>query len=417
MSQTDPPLSLPVDAAAVRRSTFGDKLCLVYLFATPVYYLLPRVPGLDVNPLRVVGLGLVFTAVGYVMKYGSGNRMARACLLAVAALVVLRIVWSCREYPALLVAGETFQIVCLLSMLVILSARCSQLQMETFLRAVIVASIVATCLAVGVSLHAIPIPSWSQAEDIFWNTRTGWVVDPILGVLGQLASLLLLLTARNRNDKLISLIGLPMSCLNVLMGQFRSHIALSVFLVGGLLLHVTRSRRLVGLAVAVMLAGVLIVLDPLGRVSAVAARFHSDSTLALDEIRRSELATEIELIRQQPWRGHGYGLGRYESHYVPGIGEMNLFGHNLYTSTAARVGVPLAIVFLGGWLALAHVCFRASWRTEQTSHKLLAWSGMLVVLGVLLIGPVENLFTMAIVAPAFAFFIAPWLRPASGEDS
>ena len=69
-----------------------------------------------------------------------------------------------------------------------------------------------------------------------------------------------------------------------------------------------------------------------------------------------------------------------------------------------RIGRAAAL--LGGWALLGWARWRSMRRAASVRDKLVAWSGVLIVVGVLLCGPVINFFTMALLTPAFAFFVA-----------
>lgn len=396
------------------RLCIGDRLVLAYLSLAPVYYYLPRVPGLQVNPLRLIGVGLGAAACVYSVRYLPPPGSARMWLSLVAAALVLRVLWSATVFEPLAVFGEAFSMVCFLAMLMVLSAPCSRLSPFTWLVVLAVAGAVGSLLAIGTYLHVVPIPSWSRTEANFLNQRTGWCVDSVLGALGQFACVILIMASARKSHRLIGIACLPLCWLTVILAQFRTHLVVALMLSGGLVAVTTKwrvgRRRLAILVVAFAMLALLAAWNPMGRIGAFVERFRSKGWFDLDDIRHNEIEEEMLLIRSHPLWGTGFGLGRSEMHFVPRTGYIRLYGHNLFTSTAARAGIPLASLAIGGWALLGWVAWRKSQAALTGVDRLVAYGGLGITAVVLLSGRYMNLFTMTIMTPTFALFLAPALR-------
>ena len=105
------------------------------------------------------------------------------------------------------------------------------------------------------------------------------------------------------------------------------------------------------------------------------------------ETRRGEArivlwANVLELIRERPWWGWGWGELKYAHFMQPYAGERfaDLLdnAHNLPLHLAVELGVPAAVLLCGGALAL--VLIARPWR-EMNASRQLAW-GVLLILGV-----------------------------------
>lgn len=394
------------------RLCLADWLALAYILLAPLYYFLPVVPGLRVNPVRLVGVGLCVLACLYTVKYLPRRYSARMWASLLAATVTIRILISMTSFGHMDVLGETFSLTCLLALLLTASAPPSRLPVTTWLTAMAIGGAVGGVLALATQLHLVPIPAWSRTEAIFLNERTGWCVDTGVGVLGQFACVILIMGSSQRKTRLAGIICLPLAWLPVILAQFRTYLACALLLSAiAITLSMRRRkqrRHLLILGASLGLLALLAFWDPSGHVNDFLTRFQDKGT-ALDSIRHNEIQEELLLISDHALWGMGYGVGRSETHYTSGIGSMPLFGHNLFTSTTLRVGIPIASLILAGWTLLGWMSWRRMRVARTSIDQLVAYGGVGVVVMVLLAGRYLNLFTMTIMAPGFALFLAPAL--------
>lgn len=396
---------------------FTDMLLKCYILLIPFVAFLPRLPLVNANPIRLIGMGLWMAAILDIIKNSPTKYRIRALLCTIYLIFILHLVLSALNHSAFAAINEAFPVISFLATLVILSSPSHDFDTEKLLKVIVLSSICAGFFAIGIYLKIIFAPSWKlELSSVLAYERTAWAIDNVVSVLGQLACLLLILTSQKNSLRSLGFFGLPISWINILLGQFRAYIVLSLFLIVGILV----SNRLISLKKLTIVGfifctvGFLAYVDPMGRVSAVLDRFSKTSLAGQSYIaRENERILEISLIRSRPWWGHGFGISRQLTvrHITSkGLNVVPAYGHNLYTSFAARIGIPSTMLFVGVWGLLGCLCWKASTSAIDEYDKLLHWSGMLLILGVLMVGPVGNLMGVTYSAPVFAIFIAPALH-------
>jgi len=377
-------------------------------------------PALEMNPTRVIMLGMfVLALLSFPGIPRGGAGQARKWLYLAGFVYLCRFLLSMKTYSVEAVLRESYTSLGFLSTLAALSAPLGyEWNWARWLRPVAIAGMIAGALAAGVWYRVIPIPPWSEREEIFMIERTGWCVDGMIGVLGQMACLALVVAPRRRFDRILGFVGYFPCWVDVLLGQFRTYVGLGLFLTAGVLCwaFLDNWRRLAGGLTVMGVFLILVVADPMDRVSAVTDRFFFAADLGSDVVRMSELQLELELIRLDPLFGRGFGLQYYEGHSPLGDAVMPAYGHNLFTSLSARAGIPLAAMLLLGWAWLGVRCLRCALFCARGQERVIHLCGGLIVFGVLICGPVLNLFTMSWSAPVYAFFIAPSFQRLEGAQ-
>ena len=402
--------------------SFTDILLIGFTLIVPIFRYLPRLPYIDANPIRILGIGLCCCGIYHLFRFRHRLRRIEISIMLFWLALIFRTTTSFLDTSIESVLNETFSIHILMAVLAsyLLTGTCMTL--KTYCKVIIISSIIACILSAGSSLKIIGPPSYANPSLIYIFTweRTAWAVDNYISVLAILACCHLLRAAFTSKDIAFALAGICLSFANLMLGEFRSYILLSLLLSMAYLV-ISRSVSIKSTALILFFILSLVVatmLHPVDRISEVLRRFSdSTDTSALSYTGRvDERNYELWLIGQQPVFGYGFGLG---SKFSVGLDvdstAMPMYGHNLYTSFVARAGIPLGSAFILMWLLLGWLCFKKFRETTDTEVRdalliaaLLAWSPLIA-------GPVLNLFTMTMSFPCAGFFIGRVLA-SSGRD-
>jgi len=193
-------------------------------------------------------------------------------------------------------------------------------------------------------LKLIPVDRTSLVlYEKFNNDRTASFIDGNIGVLGVITSLFLLLERKDR--KIPSFLCLCLSFANVLLGEFRTYVFASIFMcVVFMLVSKTKVALKMRIIILILLIGTFFVtLDPAERFSSFFMRVnHITNGSNSAAYRLAELEYESKLIENAPVLGNGWGI--YTEHYI--ANNLPEYGHNMYLSWMARIGIPLTVIIV-----------------------------------------------------------------------
>lgn len=403
--------------ASTRRrsiSTFARWTLAAYVVLAPI---ISWLPSFGANPVRILGCAIAALGLAGLLLRPPGIRSNRLVLFGFAFLL-LTAPLGLLANPTPAVLYEMFPAAVFLATALLLGTMPSLHAQRFWLYAIAISGGVCGLLAWGLWSGHLSVPSWK--EDFaarFAYERTGWAVDSLSGVLGQFAVLVLLLQRRTPRRAFFLLMPLfLLNWTNILLAQFRAYVVLAMFLSLGLLARRLTQRQvratlLIALVFVTTGAG-LYFLDPGGAVGKVTERFlgatdHVGLTgTVLDNAlthRELERAAELDMLREKPLLGFGWGISGAFSVTVGGS-EWPLYGHNLYTSHLARFGVLGASAVLAWWLVVLLRTWRRRRLAADGDNAVWAHAQWLLVLGLLAVGLVGDLTRMSLSFPCFAIF-------------
>jgi O-antigen ligase len=309
------------------------------------------------------------------------------------------------------VVAETIELSVFLSALVI----CCHADTVTLLTRGMSVLLVANALGSLVALlallnvvHPIDSPDLSFAT----SDRTAHITDGFNGVLGAAAACHRLSQPDTRlPGTLWCITSIGLGLFNVLSCGYRTFFAAFCLFVGICLFRQLLKRSPNGgtaLIAALIAVGIGVYVDPMGKVQAMKTRLANTS--ADNELfRRLENDLTMELISERPIAGWGWGISAERKVEVYGFTSMPLYGHNLYLSFPARIGIPCALVLIASWLFLLRRCIRGWTHTTEEGPKGYAFRSCLLMILIMAVCLVENLATMSLAFVGTAIFLAPHL--------
>lgn len=228
--------------------------------------------------------------------------------------------------------------------------------------------------------------------------RTADIIDGNIGIIGTITSLFLCF--EKKNSLIVSLFCFFLSFSNVLLGAFRIYVFASLFMCLLLILGLKTkfSSRINVFFIIAFFIALTVMSDPAGRYSAFAERLVNivDKSNSFT-YRMSEVEIELDLIKKSPLLGNGWGI--YNDHYV----AINLpeYGHNMYTSWAARIGIPLTVIVVLTYFYILkqNYFFYKHTNSENSNQYYLA---LISIIGFLVIIFFNDLTKMSITFPLYA---------------
>lgn len=337
---------------------------------SPFPALLQMVSGLAISPMRLVGIPIIALAFWFFP-------IKKPMLLLVVVAFIASVIISIIKYSdAMLVISEAWPYIIFFSLIIV--------NKRVYLDFRVITRIFALIGAIG-GIICVLFVGYAQVEvlqnggiDSLLSTgRTAVLVDASSGVFGAIASIGVMLHAKDIRNSMLGSIGLVFSFVNLALSQTRSKIIVTLILIIGSVLvgEIKKNKRFYrGLAPALLLLILGLVLAPQQIESSVGSIVDRMSTLDYSDIdsdestyfRDLERGYEVMLIHEAPIFGQGWGLSARHKVGSETLGYMGIYGHNMYTALPARVGMPLAIIVI---LMLVGIVLRILNRYKREKDK------------------------------------------------
>jgi O-antigen ligase len=242
--------------------------------------------------------------------------------------------------------------------------------------------------------------------------RTAAMTDAFNGVLGAAAACYRLSQKGTRLPGTVWCItSIGLGLFNILSSGSRAYFGAFCLFVGIYMFRQLLKRSSNGriaLIAALIALGIGVYVDPMGKVQTMKTRLANTSADG-ELFRQRENDLTMELISERPIAGWGWGLSSERKVEVYGRGSMRLYGHNLYLSFMARIGIPCTLSLIAAWLFLLRRCVRRWIHTTEEAPKCYAFCTCLLMILSMAVCLVGNLPTMSPAFVGIAIFLAPHL--------
>jgi O-antigen ligase len=405
----------PVHHDRPRTTTHIQQIALNLLFLTlllvPCINIIPRIPVLDVSPLGLIGGSLVAIATVQAVtpsrRDGRAVKYLRVLFLCIMSTVIL----SVDVHGLKPVLTETIVLSAFLSALVICSHADTVTLRTRGMSVLLVANALGSFVALLAVLNIIH-PIYAPGLSFTTADRTAAVTDGFNGVLGAAAACYRLSQPDTRLPGTVWCItSIGLGFLNIVLSGTRAYFGAFCLFVGIYMFRQFLKKRSNGraaLIAALIALGIGVYVDPMGKVQAMKTRLATTSADG-ELLRQREGELTMALISERPIAGWGWGISSERKVEVHGWDSMPLWGHNLYLSFMARLGIPCALSLIAAWLFLLRRCIRRWIHTTEEGPKSYAFCTCLLMILSMAVCLVTNLATMS---PAFigsALFLAPHL--------
>jgi len=391
----------------------------LYIILAPFSRFLPAMSlfGLTFNPVRPLGFLLILIAFLICLR-SLTTRISKLIMF----IIFVAILWSLRVINDLFVHNPMDVMIIVFPLALFFGALfvCKSSVFLSSARPILITIMLAGCLlaitAFLVLQGYLSTPVWkTEAAALFDRARAGSYADGIWGILAEISAFILFSSSPRKYEKIIAGITIPFSLMLILTTGFRTYLFLFVLVAFIFLL----SRRFV--LFLVLLGGSAIYFaffEPTRVVNVVANRFIDLTTLSQEislEWRRAEFETQVSLIKENPVWGYGPGMQNDYAVSFGQFGAISLYGHNLFLTTAATYGTPIALVILYLFMKLGILSIREARIHTKAISGPIAKGGAVLVGCIFVAGIAQNLLNMTISLPVFAFFFAPALQGAAGS--
>lgn len=405
----------PVHHGWPRTTTHAQQIVInllfLHLLLVPFINIIPHIPLLEVRPGTLTGGSLVVIATVQAATASRRDGHAVQCLGVLFVCVMSTVILSVGVYGLNPAIGETIVLAVFLAALVI----CCHADTVTLRTRGMSVLLVANALGSFVALLGLlNISHPIYAPDLSFTTsdRTAGMTDGFNGVLGAAAACYRLSQPDTRlPGRVWCITSIGLGLFNILSSGYRSYLGAFCLFVGVYMfreLLKRRSNARIALIAGLIAVGIGLYVDPMGKVQAMKTRL-ANTSADNEPFRRRESDLTMELISERPITGWGWGLSTKRNVEIYGSPSLPLYGHNLYLSFMARLGIPCALSLIAAWLFLLRRCIRRWIHTTEEAPKCYAFCACLLTILSMAVCLVINLATMS---PAFvgsAIFLAPHL--------
>lgn len=324
---------------------------------------------------------------------------------------VVSIIYSLLEYEVFTVLKESLPFILMLVCLLCISVR--EYEFYSYLKFLSLVGAVSGIFAFFLYFNYIKIPTMIDFE-LQGITRTGSLIDGVAGVVGAFSSFYLVATRRGNVKKLIYSIAFLFSLTNVFLSGFRTYLLMVIIFIFLSIVFSIFTNKLIGKKF--IIASILVIFAFIGLVNfgnltnVTIDRFLSIDRRVSDnslDWRKIELGIELDAIFKKPVFGNGWGFSARHEVYNKGYGTLLAYGHNQYTSLAARIGLPLAIAYWSLIFSFLIEAFRQMVKTDRNHNVKIRYVFVFsLTMSVIIGGITQNFMIMTLFLPSFTVFWA-----------